>query len=90
MEQPKPARRPRVDHFVWWDTPGKRLRRAICGALVRVGEEAGSIGPSCPDCQRLLESVGVDLANDLASDDRQQRNDALIDAAAPLWPGPKK
>jgi hypothetical protein len=57
MVQPKPARPPRLEHFVWWDTPGKRLRRALCGALVRAGEECGSHGPTCPDCRRALESL---------------------------------
>jgi 5S rRNA maturation endonuclease (ribonuclease M5) len=50
LKNPRPAP---ITHFVDWDTRGRRLRRAICGRLIHVSDEA--IYPSCTECRRELE-----------------------------------
>jgi len=40
-------------HFVRWDDPGGRMKRALCGRLVDEQRDHRN-KPSCPTCQRLL------------------------------------
>ena len=43
---------PEPTHYVWWDQPGGRYVRAICGRLIRRRDHVNE--PSCPHCQQIL------------------------------------
>jgi hypothetical protein len=52
-------RRPRMTstmtHFVRWDEPGTRIRRALCGVLVE--KTAHDNNPTCADCQAAVATM---------------------------------
>ena len=41
-----------VDHYCDWDSPGGRVVRALCGALIRRVEHTNQ--PTCQLCQHIL------------------------------------
>ena len=50
-------------HYCDWDTPGKNLVRAICGAMMRRLDHVAA--PTCPRCQReLARRAAQDAAAD--------------------------
>lgn len=43
-----------ITHWVRWDDPGIRIRRALCGRLVPMREHSND--PTCPECAAALEA----------------------------------
>jgi len=46
-------RRPRVTHFIVYDSPGYRRRYTLCGIVADVRDHSDE--PTCADCRRLLD-----------------------------------
>jgi hypothetical protein len=43
---------PKITHWVRWDDPGLRIRRALCGLLVNIADHDND--PTCPACRAIL------------------------------------
>jgi hypothetical protein len=63
----------KTTHFIRWDEPGRRIRRALCGRLVDA--KAHSIEPTCSDCEQQLPG----FLEDALDDDAKRKRDEELD-----------